>query len=84
MNENEKKAFAAAFDFYQRWRETIIETDEQWEQLTDDYEQVFRETDADHCQLALRLLYAVMDAIGDLYSGGMKPVPANYFGRDDL
>ena len=84
MNEKEEAAFRRIYQFYQKWRETIIETPEQWVGLAEEYADVYREIDADHNPLGQHLLAAVMDTIGDLYSGGMKPVPANYFGRDDL
>lgn len=84
MNENEERAFKAAYCFYAKWRETVIETDEQWQALADDVGRFARETDVDHCQLAGRLLTAILDTLNDLYRGGMKPMPAGYFGRDDL
>ena len=84
MNENEEKAFKKAFEFYQYWRETVIETDEQWEQLAKDVSMYVHVMDVDHNPLAARLLTAVLDTLNDLYKGGMKPMPAGYFGRDDL
>ena len=29
-------------------------------------------------------MYAVLDTFNDLYRDGAKPMPANYFGREDL
>lgn len=84
MNENEEKAFKAAYGFYAKWRETVIETDEQWQELADDVELFAKETDVDHCPLAGHLLIAILDTLNDLYKDGMKPMPAGYFGRDDL
>ena len=84
MNENEENAFRAAYMFYERWREDIIETDEQWKLLADDVGLYVKNTDVDHCPLAGHLLTAVLDTLNDLYRGGMKPMPAGYFGRDDI
>lgn len=84
MNENEEKAFKKAYEFYQYWRETVIETDEQWSQLADDVTMFVHVVDVDNNPLAGRLLKAVLDTLNDLYKGGMKPMPAGYFGRDDL
>lgn len=84
MNENEEKAFRAAYGFYSKWRETVIETAEQWQELADDVGLFAKKADTDHCPLAGHLLVAILDTLNDLYSGGMKPMPAGYFGRDDL
>lgn len=84
MNENEEKAFKAAYGFYAKWRETVIETDEQWNELAADVGLYVASTDVDHNPLAGHLLVAILDTINDLYKGGMKPMPAGYFGRDDL
>ena len=84
MNENEEKAFKKAYEFYEHWRETVIETDEQWQQLADDVGMFSKAMDVDNNPLAFRLLTAVLDTLNDLYKGGMKPMPADYFGRDDL
>lgn len=84
MNENEEKAFKAAYGFYAKWRETVIETDEQWQELADDVGRFAVEIDVDNNPLAGHLLTAVLDTLNDLYKDGMKPMPAGYFGRDDL
>ena len=84
MNENEEMAFRKAYEFYQKWRETVIETDEQWKQLADDVGIFAVALDVDHNPLAGHLLTAILDTLNDLYRGGMKPMPAGYFGRDDL
>ena len=34
--------------------------------------------------LGWKLLMAAIDAISDMYKNGRKPMPAGYFGRDDL
>ena len=82
MNEQEETAFRDAYLFYRKWRETVIETDEQWEELARDVGEFGRKHSA--CQLARNLIAAVLDTLNELYKGGMKPMPANYFGRDDL
>ena len=84
MNENEEMAFRKAYEFYQQWRETVIETDEQWQQLADDVGIFASALDVDHNPLAGHLLTAILDTLNDLYRGGMKPMPAGYFGRDDI
>ena len=84
MNENEMKAFRMAIKVYSKWRETVIETDEQWRELSADVGLYVSATDVDHNPLAGHLLVAILDTINDLYKGGMKPMPAGYFGRDDL
>ena len=84
MNENEEQAFRAAYMFYARWRETIIETDEQWQLLTEDVGLYAKNENIDHNPLAAHLLTAVLDTLNDLYKNGAKPLPAGYFGRDDL
>lgn len=84
MNEKENEAFRLSYGFYEKWRSVIIETDEQWEQFAKELCQLAVDMDSDHCPLAQHLFYAVSDTFSDLYRNGMKPVQANYFGRDDL
>lgn len=84
MNEKEEVAFRIIITFYAKWRETIIETDAQWTELSEDVGKLGRELDIDHNPLGWHLMNAVLDTFNDLYSNGMKPMPANYFGRDDL
>ena len=84
MNENEEKAFQIVFGFYKKWRETIIETDEQWVEFARDAGRAAMEMDFEHNPLGARLLDGAMMAINDLYKNGMKPVPVGYLGRDDM
>lgn len=84
MNDMEINAFRIVYKFYAKWRETVIETQEQWEQFAADVGLMGRELDIDHNLLGWRLMQAVLDHFNDLYMNGMKPMPANYFGRDDL
>ena len=82
MNELEERAFKEAFGFYAKWRRTVIETEEQWTEVANDvgaYMARFSE-----CVLAGKLITAVMDALNELYKDGKKPMPAGYFGRDDM
>lgn len=83
MNEKERQAFALAYNFYEKWRAVIIEGD-QWQDFATDVEQLGRDLDIDHNRLGWHLMGAVLDTFSDLYRNGMKPVPANYFGRDDI
>ena len=84
MNENEEKAFRAVYQFYQKWRETVIETDDQWLEFGREIGSLSVLTDSEHNLLAMHLICAVIETFSDLYRGGRKPMPANYFGRDDL
>ena len=36
MNDREKESFQIVFRFYEKWREQIIETDEQWNAFAED------------------------------------------------
>ena len=84
MNEMETKAFRLVYNFYAKWRDIMIETQAQWDQFAEDVGQLGRDLDIDHNRLGWHLMCAVLDTFSDLYRGGMKPVPANYFGRDDI
>ena len=82
MSENEENAFRVVYEFFKKWRETVIETDEQWDNLAGD---VGRILDGHPCNtLMFRLMEAVLDYFTDLYKDGMKPMPAGYLGRDDM
>ena len=84
MNEKEENAFKLAVAFYAKWREDILETEEQWSAFAEDVGKYVADADCDHCPLAWRLIGALLDTFNDLYKDGMKPIPANYFGRADI
>lgn len=84
MNEMEEKTFKLAYQFYEKWRSQIIETGEQWDEFAADVGQFALDADIDHNILGARILVALTDTFNDLYKGGLKPVPNNYFGREDL
>lgn len=83
MNEKEINSFGIIYKFYEKWRSVIIEGD-MWNAFVEDVRQLGLDLDIDHNPLGWHLMNAVLDTINDLYKGGMKPVPANYFGRDDI
>ena len=82
MNENEERAFREVYQFYAKWRETVIETDEQWLAFARDVQKTGADLEGN--RLGERLLSAAVETISDLYKNGMKPMPAGYFGREDL
>jgi hypothetical protein len=84
MNDKERAAFSLAFSFYEKWREKPIETDEQWSAFAEDVGRYVREADCSNCRLAWHLLEGVLNTFNDLYKDGKVPLPANYFGREDL
>lgn len=84
MNDNETKSFRLVFEFYRKWRETVIETDEQWAEFAGGVGALGVLLDIDHNPLGWHLMNAVLDTFNDLYKDGVKPMPAGYFGRDDL
>ena len=82
MNEQEENAFRLVFTFFSEWRETVIETEEQWSAFAADVGELSAQIV--DCRLGWHLMYAVLDTFNDLYRDGAKPMPANYFGREDL
>ena len=84
MSENERRIFRLVFEFYEKWRGTVIETEEQWHQLSDEVGLLGKDPDVNGCPLGWNLLTAVLDTLSALYKGGMKPMPDGYLGRDDL
>ena len=84
MNDNEEKAFRLVYEFYKKWRETVIETEEQWTAFAGGVGALGVLLDVDHNPLGWHLMNAVLETFNDLYKGGKKPMPAGYFGRDDL
>lgn len=84
MTDKEEKAFQLVYKFYSKWRETIIETDEQWTAFAKEIGQLGADLDIDHVAIGWFLMNAVLNTFNVLYAGGMKPMPSSYFGRDDL
>ena len=82
MSDNDRTAFGLVYRFYEKWRETTIQSQEQWDAFAKDVGKLGTELDGN--LLGWRLLNAVLDHFNDLYMGGMVPVPLNYFGRDDM
>lgn len=82
MNDKEKEAFRRVFDFYDKWRSVVIETEEQWTELAEDVGKLGAEFDGN--PLGLNLMTGALDTLNGLYRQGMKPMPAGYFGRDDM
>ena len=83
MNEKEINSFGIIYKFYDKWRSVIIEGD-MWNDFAKDVEQLGLDLDIEHNPLGWHMMEAVLETINDLYKDGMKPVPANYFGRDDI
>ena len=75
MNENEDRAFGLVYNFYKKWRE-------QWNAFAADVGELSAQIG--DCRLGWHLMYGVLDTFNDLYKDGAKPMPANYFGREDL
>ena len=84
MNETESGIFRKIIAFYDKWRNEIIETDEQWNRFADDVGILGRDPEINGNPLGWNLVTAVLETFNTLYNGGMKPLPANYFGRDDM
>ena len=82
MNDMEENAFRVVYAFCRKWRETVIETQEQWEQFSKEVGEIVRINPNN--PLMFKMLTAVLDYFTDLYKDGMKPMPAGYFGRDDI
>ena len=82
MNDQEENAFRLVYMFCKKWRETVIETDEQWRSFAEDVGEITH-GNIDN-PLMWNLMIGVLDYFTDLYKDGMKPMPAGYFGRDDL
>ena len=84
MNDKEENAFRLCYQFYRKYREMILETDGQWSDFAKDVGQLGEDLDIDNNPLGWNLMTAVLETFNCLYRGGNKPLPANYFGRDDL
>lgn len=82
MSELEERAFKIAFAFYSKWRETVIETDEQWLAWAQEWGAAF--DPVFETPIGRQLALAIESAFCEMYKDGMKPVPADYFGRDDI
>ena len=81
MSEQEKNDFRVIYNFYDRWRSTIIETDDQWCDFALDIAKTSEELSR---PFGWHLLDAVINTINDLYRNGAKPDAVGYLGRADL
>ena len=84
MSEKERRSFGTAYAFYEKWRDQIIETDEQWDQFAKDVGKLSIDLDVDHNPIGRNLFHGLLETFNELYKDGKKPMPDNYFGRNDL
>ena len=82
MPEEDAKVFGEAYGLYEKWRGILIETPEQWIQVTNEFHEFVVRNGTS--RLALRLAVGIMDTLDDLYKGGQRPPMADYLGRGDL
>lgn len=84
MSGEEKESIRLAIGFYMKWREGVIETEEEWGRFAAETGELVRDMSRCYSRIGLHLFDAVMTTFDELYRNGRKPVPDNYFGRDDL
>ena len=82
MPEEDKQIFREAYELYDKWRGTLMETDEQWLTITAEFYQfIQRHTES---RLAIHLATGIMDHFDEMYRNGNRPKMPSYLGREDL
>ena len=84
MNDYEQDAFRLCYEFYAKWREEILETEDQWKAFADALGELAAKIGEHWTPIGQHLFDAVIDGISDLYMDGRKPMPAGYFGKDEF
>lgn len=84
MTDNEQKAFRMVFQFCEKWRDTVMETDDQWLAFGKEAGGMSKQFSMEGNTLGFKLLTAALEWFNELYLGDKKPAKAGYFGRDDL
>ena len=84
MPEEDARIFGEAYEIYNRYRWTEMKDEKQWMALAEACRDFAEKHRWRENPLANRIATAVLDALGDMYSGGKRPKIPDYFGRDDL
>ena len=82
MPEEDRKIFGEAYELYEKWRSQLIETPEQWLEVTAGIHDFYARHEGS--ALALRLAVGIWETLDDLYRNGKRPVMPDYIGRSDL
>lgn len=82
MPEEDKQIFREVYELYDKWRGTLIQTQEQWLTITAEFYALIQRFQ--NSRLALHLVTGVMDHFDEMYRNSNKPTMPSYLGREDL
>ena len=82
MPEEDKKIFQEVYELYDKWRGTLMETDDQWLMITAEFYALIR--NHPNNRFAIHLVTGIMDHFDELYRNGNRPPMPSYLGREDL
>ena len=82
MPEEDKQIFREVYELYDKWRGTLIQTQEQWLTITAEFYALIQRFQ--NSRLALHLVTGVMDHFDEMYLNGNKPTMPSYLGREYL
>ncbi len=82
MPEEDKQIFREVYELYDKWRGTLIQTQDQWLLITAEFYALVQKFQ--NSRLALHLVTGVMDHFDEMYRNGNIPTMPSYLGREDL
>lgn len=82
MPEEDKQIFRDAYELYDKWRGTLIQTEDQWLMITAEFYQFIQSHQ--NSRLAFHLATGIMDHFDEMYRNGNRPKMPSFIGREDL
>ena len=82
MPEEDKQIFREVYELYDKWRGTLMETEEQWMTITAEFYTVIQRHPGN--RLAIHLATGIMEHFDEMYRNGNKPKMPSFIGREDL
>lgn len=82
MPEEDKQIFREVYELYDKWRGTLMETEDQWLMITAEFHALV--VKHPESRLALHLVTGIMDHFDEMYRNGNRPKMQSFIGREDL
>ena len=84
MPEEDTRIFNEAYQIYNKYRWSLMKTDTQWTEFSNEVRDFARAHNWARKPLAKRMAEMLLDVFCDMYKDNKTPEIPDYFGRSDL
>ena len=84
MTDKEREIFRDFYKVYEKYRDHLLETDDDWKRFATDVCTLGAKHDWEHNPLASNLAMCVLDTFNEMYKDHQHPEIAGFFDRGDL